>query len=227
MNLHPYQTDHNTGDMIALHRHSAGYVSFILEGAYDEISTDGFWRCRAGDLIIHPPFHLHTNRSFTRRSRVLNFRIDTPVPELPFLYSYRVYHCDPHKSFDPARIDLSFLQHFVDGAEPVLRLGGESWIDEIADCLEQNPAARIGAIAESLGVTPEHASRTFRKRFAMSPAAFRGERRFRSALDQILRSRRALADIAQSAGFSDQAHMTRTIRAKTGIPPAQFRAGFA
>ena len=71
--LRAFVTRHAAGARTTLHRHSAPYVAFVLEGGYEERSIDGLWRCEAGDLVIHPPMHLHVNDFMGRRSRVLNF----------------------------------------------------------------------------------------------------------------------------------------------------------
>jgi AraC-like DNA-binding protein len=35
-----------------------------------------------------------------------------------------------------------------------------------------------------------------------------------------------LVDIAQTAGFCDQSHLSKTFRRSTGMSPAEFRARF-
>jgi AraC-like DNA-binding protein len=57
--------------------------------------------------------------------------------------------------------------------------------------------------------------------FATSAAAFRAEARAQIALAQIATGE-ALSDIAVTAGFSDQPHMTRAITALTGRPPGYW-----
>jgi len=67
-----YETQHARGDCIAAHRHELGYAALVLDGAYDELSADGVWRVEAGDLVLHPSFHLHLNRFELGDARVLN-----------------------------------------------------------------------------------------------------------------------------------------------------------
>jgi AraC family transcriptional regulator len=48
-------------------------VALVLSGSYAETGPDGAWTCQVGDLVLHPPFHLHANRMSARGARVLNF----------------------------------------------------------------------------------------------------------------------------------------------------------
>ena len=65
-------------------------------------------------------------------------------------------------------------------------------------------------------------SRGFRTIFATSPAAFRAESRAQSALALMAAGGSSLAEIAAVAGFADQSHMTRAVRALTGQPPGDW-----
>jgi AraC-like DNA-binding protein len=68
-------------------------------------------------------------------------------------------------------------------------------------------------------------SRGFRQVYGASPNAFRMQQRGRLAWSRIVTADPPLADLAFALGFADQAHMTRTVRAITGAPPALWRAG--
>ena len=77
--------------------------------------------------------------------------------------------------------------------------------------------------AEHRGVARETASRAFTAAFGVPARRFRCELRARAAWLQIVRTRDGLAAIAAAAGFADQAHMTRHVRALTGASPARWR----
>jgi AraC-like DNA-binding protein len=69
----------------------------------------------------------------------------------------------------------------------------------------------------------ETVARGFSAAFGVSARQFRTEMKARDAWLRVVRTRDRLADIAASAGFADQAHMTRRIRALTGASPAAWR----
>jgi AraC-like DNA-binding protein len=77
-------------------------------------------------------------------------------------------------------------------------------------------------LSECHGLTPATVSRGFARVFETSPAAFRAEARALRAFARITAGGRSLAGIAAVAGFADQAHMTRAIRALTGRPPGHW-----
>ena len=66
-------------------------------------------------------------------------------------------------------------------------------------------------------------SRGFTRIYGISPATFRAEIRARKAFRQIVQTAESMVEIASVIGFSDQAHMTRAVRALTGATPTHWR----
>jgi transcriptional regulator GlxA family with amidase domain len=56
------------------------------------------------------------------------------------------------------------------------------------------------------------------------PKLFGRVMRFRAALDQIEQTDIGLATVAIDAGYADQAHLTREVRALAGSTPGRLRA---
>ncbi|MEO7735173.1 MAG: helix-turn-helix domain-containing protein, partial [Kofleriaceae bacterium] len=73
------------------------------------------------------------------------------------------------------------------------------------------------------GVARETVARGFAAAFGVSARQFRAELKAREAWLRIVRTPDSLAAIAAAAGFADQAHMTRGVRALTGAAPAAWR----
>jgi AraC-like DNA-binding protein len=99
----------------------------------------------------------------------------------------------------------------------------QDWSDKLAIDLGINPRLRISQWAESRGVTREYAWRCFIRAFGVAPAQFRSEMNARAALLTIARSNHPLSKVAADFGFADQSHMTRAIKALTGVSPARWR----
>ncbi len=74
-------------------------------------------------------------------------------------------------------------------------------------------------------MTREHLWRfkNFHRAFGVSPMQFRSELHARTAWLAVTDSYEPLSGIAADLGYSDQAHMTRAVKALTGAPPAQWR----
>jgi transcriptional regulator GlxA family with amidase domain len=81
----------------------------------------------------------------------------------------------------------------------------------------------MAGIAEAAGLSPSALSVVFRKATGLSPYSWLIERRLDRATDLLARSRLPLAEVAVMAGFFDQAHMTRSFRARRGTTPGRIR----
>ncbi|MDE3116679.1 MAG: helix-turn-helix transcriptional regulator, partial [Pseudomonadota bacterium] len=119
---------------------------------------------------------------------------------------------------DPAAA-RALLEEQIRPAVPI----AEDWPDVLARDLLSDPNRHLDAWADQHGLAPETISRRFSKVFGVTPTSFRLEARTKHALDRIVHSAMPLAAVAAAAGFSDQAHMSRAIRALTGRPPNAWR----
>lgn len=72
------------------------------------------------------------------------------------------------------------------------------------------------------GLTRYELARQFRAAYGTSPYRYSVMRRLDRARAQLRRSC-SLADVALAAGFADQAHLTRKLRAAFGVSPARLR----
>jgi AraC-like DNA-binding protein len=224
-----HETNHARGDRIAPHRHDLGYAALVLDGAYEELSGDGAWRVEAGDLIVHPAFHLHLNRFETRGARVLNITLPHAVARSLDVRRYGILRVR-----DPDRLVRRAAKCFADAvgealsdAAPRQPSPARDWLDRLALDLGAYPQRRINSLARYHGVSPVHASRAFARRFGMNPARFRAEQRLQTALQALTASTLSLAQIAVQAGYADQAHFSRAVAAATNLPPARLRAALA
>lgn len=91
--------------------------------------------------------------------------------------------------------------------------------------LADEPAgAGLVTLANLLGTSASHLSRTFRHHTGMSVSRYRNRVRISRALYRIQEGETDLAGLAASLGFSDQAHLSRTMRAESGETPGAVRA---
>jgi AraC family transcriptional regulator len=81
----------------------------------------------------------------------------------------------------------------------------------------------MAEIAAAAGLSPSALSVVFRKATGLSPYSWLIERRLDRATDLLVRSRLPLAEVAVTAGFFDQAHMTRSFRARRATTPGAIR----
>ncbi|MBN1239309.1 MAG: AraC family transcriptional regulator [Gammaproteobacteria bacterium] len=201
-----------------MHRHREAYAALIVAGTYTESSVDGPVPCRPGTLVLHPAFHAHADRFGSRDVRVMNVTLPATwggsgaqVLSVPTLQEaiQVVRHA-------PERLDelcLASSPHEVNDVR--------DWHRPFLEAL-RNTDEPVGRIARRLGISAAHASRDLRNAFGMPPQALRRELRWRRALE-LLGSPVPLRDVAAISGFADQSHLTRVVRARTGVTPAALR----
>jgi AraC-like DNA-binding protein len=88
--------------------------------------------------------------------------------------------------------------------------------------LSSHPYGRIGQLSEWLGIGDRQLHRRFSAATGYSPKVFQSVLRFQRLL-KIARDTGAaqgLADLAASAGYADQAHMTRDVHRFANVRPA-------
>jgi AraC-like DNA-binding protein len=82
---------------------------------------------------------------------------------------------------------------------------------------------RVSDLAETVGLSPFHATRLFTQATGLPPHAWRTQLRLQRALAP-LRAGASVADVAAASGFTDQSHFTRHFRRMFGVPPGRWQA---
>jgi len=219
MNVHTgFETRHDARDVLRTHRHDGAYAALVIDGSHVEASADGPVDCVPGTLVLHPRWHAHGNRFGSVGAKVVNLDLDDEFTG----DALRVLRVNDAKEalavFTRAPHRLGELIEACKAAPmPTLQPWQHAFLRELED-----GELEIATLAQRAGVSLEHASRTFVKSHGMAPQLLRRELRCRRAL-RLLSGGMALAEIASVSGFSDQAHLTRTLRAATGAPPSQLR----
>ncbi len=75
----------------------------------------------------------------------------------------------------------------------------------------------VGAIAEQCGLSSRHLQRRCRSSFGYGPKTLARILRLQSAV-ALARAGRPFADVSVTAGYADQAHLARDVRALAGVP---------
>jgi AraC family transcriptional regulator len=102
------------------------------------------------------------------------------------------------------------------------------WLKQIKDYLhahfsESPDLPTLSAIAD---VHPGHLVREFRKFYRCTIGEYIRRLRIEQACREMSLPDSSLAQIALSAGFSDQSHFSRIFKRQMGISPAEYRAIF-
>jgi AraC family transcriptional regulator len=79
-------------------------------------------------------------------------------------------------------------------------------------------------VAKEVGVHPVHLAREFRRQYKVTFGDYLRRNRIEYISHLLAKSETPLVEIAASAGFSDQSHLSRTFKRFTGMSPSRYRA---
>jgi AraC-like DNA-binding protein len=202
------------------HVHTHAYAALVLSGGYEEAGDLGRFQVEAGDVVFHERFEAHLDRFYLSGARILNLPLPTSC----------AFHLGPMRVNDPDQIvriaeksKPAAAALLVSLAEPRIQAVTD-WPDELATVLLRNPSVRLGPWSRMKGIAPWTVSRAFIQIFDISPSSFRARVRARRAWKAICTTTKPLVEIATELGFSDQAHMTRSVKNLTGYGPHLWRS---
>jgi AraC-like DNA-binding protein len=201
------------------HRHLEGYASVVLAGSFVEAGFGGRVKVEPGDVLFHGRFDCHANRSSCSRA--------VQILRLPWSDdSLEGHFCSTDPDLLARLAERDYRESAVALAENLRAVKAplQHWTGRLAAALQSTPSLSLRRWAGELGMRPEALSRGFHREFGVSPKQFRLEARARRAWLEILRSSRTLTTIAHDFGFSDLAHLSRSVRALTGYPPSAWRS---
>ena len=227
----------------------AGF-SLTLDGGYEEACGPVTQHCGPASLVFHPPDEVYSDRISSGGSRCLTVEVDPTVlrtaldafPALDRLrYTLRsaptwlVFELRSefalHDDLSPASIESSVLALLADLAErPGVSLRGwpPQWLQRVRERIDDEfpHAHSLQSLAQTAGVHPVNLAKAFRQHYSCTVGAYTRQRRVEFACHQLLSSEQPLSDIALSAGFGDQSHLTNVFRRLVGAPPGAFRRRF-
>lgn len=203
------------------HQHLHAYATIVVAGAFEQYSYAGRLQLQTGDVLINPTFDCHFNKMVSRGLTLIRLPWHEDATFGGVYRNLSLGTIERVATYD-VREAAGLLEEQL-GGKAYASFSVQDWSDQLAIDLAKNPRLRISHWADSQGVTREYAWRRFERTFGVAPARFRSELNARAALLAIAGSDAPLARAAADFGFSDQSHMTREIKALTGISPAQWR----
>lgn len=208
------------GEFMARHRHCRPYASVVVRGGFEEAGDRGRRFVAAGDALLHGPFEAHLDR-FTSKAGAAIFGFELPEgfePPAAFV-SVR----------DPDFVVRVATRHAEDALPALLAMASArrdqatDWPDLLSEALTRDPNLSLRRWADHHGLAPATVSRGFRQVYGVSPNAFRAQARAKLAWSLVVNGQNSLSAIAAEAGFADQSHMTRGVRAITAVTPGAWR----
>ena len=219
------------------HAHAEPHLCVVLAGAF----TDGGTLMPEGTLRLSPAGDSHDIDFSSAGAHCFlitfntNITQDAPLPEMrSFHNSARVLPIieqlrDADRYATVATAELLVLETFARVALPAgnsRRGDPPAWLLRIRQALDDAPfhPPSTEDLAREAGLHPVYVARAFRAWFGCSLASYARLLRLDRAIRLIAETPRPLADIAATAGFADQSHLTRAVRLRTGLTPRGLRA---
>jgi AraC family transcriptional regulator len=99
------------------------------------------------------------------------------------------------------------------------------WLGQVIEYLHENfrGTLRVEDVARAVNVHPAHVARTFRETQGMPLVRYVRQLRIEYAAMRLATSTDPISAIALEAGFADQPHLTRAMRAYLGVTPRRYR----
>ena len=115
----------------------------------------------------------------------------------------------------------------VASGRPATERARRAVVEQAREALAADPAQSLPELGRRLAVSPHHLSRVFRALTGATVSRHRMRLRVRAVLERLGGGERLLARLAADAGFADQAHLCRVVRAETGTTPSALREALA
>lgn len=210
-------TRHRAFDQMPRHRHGEAYVALVLAGSYVEAGDRGRLRIEAGQAVFHDVFESHRNEFFGSGAQVLNL----PVPA-GGIFHVQGQVADADAIARLAERDLAQAAELLQATCRPCSARLDDWPDALALALANDQTLNLATWADEQGIAPQSISRGFRRAYGTTPKRYRLELRAVQALRRLPGWRGSMAMLAAETGFADQAHMTRTLVAMTGVTPTRL-----
>ncbi|MGI9472539.1 MAG: helix-turn-helix domain-containing protein, partial [Rubripirellula sp.] len=106
-----------------------------------------------------------------------------------------------------------------------MQSGTANALSEVIEYLHNHFAENVGTeqLAQMAGLSVSHFERRFRLAFGSSPRQYLIRVRVEQAARLLRETDRSITEIAQSCGFYDHAHFSRSFRRITNLSPTAYR----
>jgi transcriptional regulator GlxA family with amidase domain len=121
--------------------------------------------------------------------------------------------------FVAASVLMPKSERKVQGSSESLKRVKEKLLDEISGEHE------LESLAQEVGMSRYQLLRAFKNHYGLPPYAYLMDEKIKRA-KSMLRSGLALADIAHTLGFSDQAHFQRQFKKRLAVTPKYYQSHF-
>jgi AraC family transcriptional regulator len=236
------------GAVLPRHTHDRAIFATMLEGRFDSVIAHRRIECTPASVWVEPNGEPHANFISREGARVVVLQPNPAHAALfepfePFLAVPKGLH-HGGVAADARRIaaEIAFPDTLTALGVESIALGmlvmaarvsavdgtrrPPQWLLQAQELLHARfrEPLTIGEIATNVGVHPAHLAHRFREHFRTTIGVYVRRLRAEWAAERLREDDASIAEIALSAGYSDQSHLTRECRRYLGVTPAAYRA---
>ena len=218
------------------HSHDEAHFVLVLSGGYMSSARDAPIVSNTPILIYNPPGTTHQDRFHGGRGRFVAISggsgADAAARCLRDPYAHRLAQAiareigqAPALTLEARALQLHAAVQPASSDEARAATAPPRWLKRAVELIytSLDPELSVAQVAADAGVHPVHLARVFRRFLGCSPGDYLRGYRLERAAALLGGGTASLADIAQTTGFVDQAHLTRNFRARLNTTPAQWR----
>jgi AraC family transcriptional regulator len=228
------------------HTHETAFFYLILRGNSTETYSRKTRQGGPSTLVFHPAGEPHANCWHDEGGHCFHIEILAPaLPRLreasaildqpmdfhsgwPAWLSQRLYTEYRNRDcFSFLTMEGLILELLAAVSRPKLpsKTDAPKWLLEVKDRLHDQFSENLSldVLAQTAKVHPAHLARAFRLHFNSTLGDYLRHLRVDYACRQLSQTDLPLVEIALSAGFSDQSHFSRILKAHQGLTPTEFR----
>jgi AraC-like DNA-binding protein len=213
-------------------------ISIVIDGSVGERTTETDAAGKTGSIFIKPSYALHENHFSDKPAKLLTMSLKN---DAVFSRYFDCWQFLNHPKVYVKAIELwtklrrlkndgelnAALRTFSNELPPLSRENENAfyWCGQFKHLLTENltEPERIGLISQKIALHRVYLGRTFKRLNGTSPSEYRHFAKTAAALVELVLTDKSISSIAADSGFSDQSHLTRTLKRQLGVTPAKFR----
>lgn len=218
------------------HSHDEAHFVLVLAGGYMSSAVGAPLVSDTPVLIYNPPGTTHQDRFHGGRGRFLAISGGTGSEAAALClrdpYAHRLARglagrIDMATTFEleACALQLHGIVLPPSSDEASKARHPPAWLHRAVEMIftSDDPDMSVAKVATEVGVHPVHLARVFQRFLGCTPGKYLRGHRLERAATLLGTGVASLADVAQSTGFVDQAHLTRSFRSRLDTTPARWR----
>ncbi len=222
------------------HVHEAATICLVLQGCFEEQSDRNKTRAEAGLVLYRPEGHRHSDRFLNARGRTLGLDLvgaGLHLPQQPITLGtprigllgaqiYREFRRNDECSALAVEELVLLLHDEMTRSLSRVSLQQPKWLRLVKERLAEEYVLHLSLaeLAREAGVHPVHLSREFQRFFGCSLGQYVRKLRVEHGRRHLSLPDLSIGEVAQDAGFCDQAHFTRAFKEFIGMTPGEYRS---